>query len=243
MKCMKKNKYKIVSLGYNCEVSSRIREIVKGEFDSYPFSWVYIGSIQKFVDALKNIDDILKNDIVLLPSGMVKDVKYDISFHLKKIYNNIEDEKERLNKRIAELKSRFAHLVSKFKKLLKSKQKTLFIIKYKKNENINTYFDIVKFFIENYTSKNFKILIVFEGEVPTKFYENNIYKDFVLSSTVKEFAKDTETETGGDIEGWHSAIKSVVGNCVYKNNILIKSFKFLKENGLIAFFNRIFKHK
>lgn len=236
------NNYKIVSLGYNCEVSSRIKDIVKSEFDSFPFSWVYIGSIQKFVEALNNIDDILKNEIVLLPSGMVKDVKYNISFHLKNIYKNVKDENERYNKQIEELKSRFKHLVHKFKKLLKSKHKTLFIIKYKKNESFNYYFDIVKFFLNNYLSKNFKILIVFEKQVPVEFYENNIYGDFVLFHTIKEFAKDNETEIGGDINGWHEAIRSVVGDCYYKNNILVKSVKFLKENGLLAFIKRIFKH-
>lgn len=61
----------IVSLGYNCEVSFRIEDFTHDKIKSYPFSWSYITDQKKFLDALWNLDDVLKNEIEVLPWGMV----------------------------------------------------------------------------------------------------------------------------------------------------------------------------
>lgn len=54
----------IISLGYNCEVSFRIKDFF-GKLESYPFTWVYINNqIPQFVDVLKNFDKLLLKKII-----------------------------------------------------------------------------------------------------------------------------------------------------------------------------------
>ncbi len=238
---MKKIKFKkIVSLGYNCEVSTRIKEYMKGHFDSYPFSWVYIGSIPKFVNALNNLDDILSNEIVLLPSGMVKDTTYEISFHLKKTANLYDSEEEKYKIQVDELKSRFKHLVDKFKKLLNAKFYTLFVLKHNKNGNLEDYKKVINFFENNYKSKKFKILFVFQKEIQQDYYDTFKDNKFVVLYTIKEFAKDTDTEKGGDIQGWYSSFAYATNNQKFKKNKLKAGYTYLKENGFKEFIKRIF---
>ena len=241
---MKKIKFKkIVSLGYNCEVSTRIKEYMKGNFDSYPFSWVYIGSVSKFVGALNNLDSILSNEIVLLPSGMVKDTTYEISFHLKKPTKCYDSKEEEYKAQIKELKSRFKHLVDKFKKLLNANFYTLFVLKHNKNGNLDDYKKIIDFFETNYKSKKFKILFVFQKEIQQDYFEAFKDNKFVYLYAIKEFAKDTDTEKGGDIKGWYSSFAYATNNQKFKKNRLKSAYTYLKENGFKEFIKRIFKLK
>lgn len=241
---MKKIKFKkIVSLGYNCEVSTRIQEYMNGHFDSYPFSWVFIGSIPKFVNALNNLDDILANEIVLLPSGMVKDTTYEISFHLKEPANSYHSEEEKYKVQIEELKSRFKHLVDKFKNLLNANFYTLFVLKYNKCANLEDYKNVIHFFEENYKSGKFKILFVFEKEIQKEYFEYFKTNQHVILYTIKEFAGHTDTKYGGDIQGWYSSFAYATNNQKFRKDKLRPIITFLKENGFKAFIKRVFARR
>ena len=52
--------------------------------DSYPYSWAYCLDRKLFLESLDNLDDILTGDITLMPSGMFRCEKYQISFHASK---------------------------------------------------------------------------------------------------------------------------------------------------------------
>jgi hypothetical protein len=73
----------VTSLGYNCEVGFRIQDYF-GLMDSYPYSWAYCLDRKLFLESLDNLDDILTGDITLMPSGMFRCEKYQISFHASK---------------------------------------------------------------------------------------------------------------------------------------------------------------
>lgn len=65
----------VISLGYNCEVSYRIEDLLGRKIDSYPFSWAYVMDNHAFLKCLENLEDVLENEIEILPSGMFKDKK------------------------------------------------------------------------------------------------------------------------------------------------------------------------
>lgn len=118
-----------VSLGYNCEVSFRIRDFLNSPIDSYPFSWCYVTRPERLGECLENMDDILKHKTKLLPWGMILDEKYGLSFHIKVLKSRLlqdgQDNKEIYQEALLELQSRFRHLIFKFRELLKSNRYTL----------------------------------------------------------------------------------------------------------------------
>ena len=126
----------------------------------------------------------------------------------------------------------------------KAKIKESFIDKVKSNKNgkLEDYKKVINFFENNYKSKKFKILFVFQKEIQQDYY--NTFKDnkFVVLYTIKEFAKDTDTEKGGDIQGWYSSFAYATNNQKFKKNKLKAGYTYLKENGFKEFIKRIF-HK
>lgn len=183
----------IISLGYNCEVSFRIKDFF-GTLESYPFTWVYINNqIYSFVDILDNFDRLLlkKNNLSVVPWGMILDKKYNILFHTKGNVEEMFDEdktpiKSIVNLRIAELKSRYRHLCVKFNNLLFSNDWTLFVMKV----DVEHGYDI-------------KNIIKFVKKINCRH---------ILVKYVKKFANDAHTDTDGDLEGWSDLFKSVCLN-------------------------------
>ena len=204
-----KHKYDVyVSLGYNCEVSFRIQDYFKRKIDSYPFSWVYITDFEKFVRALFKLDDILKHEVEFLPWGMILDKKYGLSFHPKINKKELFFEDGNLNlqkadEALAELKERFLYLLSKFKKLLASDKRTLFVIKVRSEDLKSEWLKVLYSYLkDNYLTGNFKLLVVTEKSKVDIYSINWMESSKIGVGMVEYFAKDSETETGGDIDGW-----------------------------------------
>lgn len=210
----------IVSLGYNCEVSFRIEDFTHEKINSYPFSWSYITDPKKFLEALHNLDDILKNEIEVLPWGMFLDKKYGISFHGKGDKTALFLEDGTVNAAVADsmiegLKSRENYLISKFKNLLSSEDTTLFILKLSSKtdgkENADLICGVLAFLKEYYVSHNFLLLAVAEKNHLefVKFLGETVCDKYLSVRYVEEFADDGNTQTGGDIAGW----LEVIGRC------------------------------
>ena len=210
----------IISLGYNCEVSFRIKDFF-GKLESYPFTWVYINNqIPQFVDVLKNFDKLLlkKNNLSVVPWGMILDNKYNVLFHTKGDIREMFDQnhtpiKKILDLKISELKSRYKHLCFKFNDLLFSDDRTLFVIKIDCQNGYDVK-DIIKFvkkinlfFKCNYKSKKYLLLVVVENKFYNKIKKMN--SKYIVVKYVKKFASDAYTDIDGDWEGWNDIFKSV----------------------------------
>ena len=128
----------VTSLGYNCEVGFRIQDYF-GLMDSYPYSWAYCLDRKLFLESLDNLDDILTGDITLMPSGMFRCEKYQISFHASKekdaLFVDGKPNEEVVRLELASLKKKIKHLVEKFYSLFQSDKKSLFVIKVKHSES------------------------------------------------------------------------------------------------------------
>lgn len=176
--------------------------------DSYPYSWAYCLDRKLFLESLDNLDDILTGDITLMPSGMFRCEKYQISFHASKekdaLFVDGKPNEEVVRLELASLKKKIKHLVEKFYSLFQSDKKSLFVIKVKhseSDENIKFVKDLFKKIDEYYKSKNFVLLVVFEE----KYISNELLSlesDRLKIRGVKEFADDKHTDTTGDLEGW-----------------------------------------
>lgn len=114
----------IVSLGYNCEVSFRIKDFMKEQgrsFDSYLYSWVYITNRFLMLDSIENFDLVLSGDLKLLPWGMVRCEKTAMDFHMrnKQLWDDMGNIKPReYQEALTELKSRVSHLKMKTAQLI-----------------------------------------------------------------------------------------------------------------------------
>lgn len=209
----------IVSLGYNCEVSFRIEDFTGEGIDSYPFSWAYINDSEHFLTCLWELDELLSEEIEVLPWGMFLDKKYQISFHGKgdaKELFNLDGSLNTLiaERRINELKARIRYLIKKFKKLLNSEEKTLFILKIHPQERDGGFFlikGVLDFLRKNYISQKFMVLAVLEES-------NRILGEGISELPIgaqlqvryiRAYANDSETKSGGDIRGWNNALSSV----------------------------------
>lgn len=214
----------IVSLGFNCEVSFRIKDYYKkNDIDSYIYTWAYVCDDNLFLDSLNNIDDILSGKITLLPWGMFKCEKYQLSFHsisgVSKLFDKDNNPiQENVDKAIKELIDRTNHLKDKFNKLLKSDEKTLFVMKVRKqNDAIDFIKKVYNILKDKYVLDNFTLLVVIEENQYNEQWENLNSKDLKIR-TIKNFAPDNNTENGGDLDGW----KKVFNEFNKKKNLLLK---------------------
>lgn len=208
---MQKNVFdEVVSLGYNCEVSFRIKDYFN-KISSYPYSWAYCCDKELFLKSFSNLDDLLTGDITFIPaSGMFKCEKYNINFHSSKHKEHLvtdgKPNEENVEKEIIALKEKTNYLTEKFKQLLESEKNTLFVIKIKHdecNDDIKFVKEIYSKLLEKYKSKKFVLLVVLEE----KYLTNELTKlesEHLKIRSVKYFARDSETLTGGDLVGWDS---------------------------------------
>lgn len=224
---------KIISLGYNCEVSYRIQDFIQHPIDSYPFSWAYITNPSLFIKALNNLDDILQNEIEPLPWGMFMDKKYEISFHAKGDKSLLFNKDGSLNTVVAtslisELKARQVYLIKKFKQLLNGNDSTLFVIKtfchISPQKNAAFVIDLLNFLHINYRSQQFTLLVVTDKEdsVFIESLSDFVWNKHLIIHSVKAFATDDNTQYGGDISGWLDVLNRS-GNLAVNENIQLKS--------------------
>lgn len=208
---------KIVSLGYNCEVSFRIEDFTHRPIDSYPYSWSYALDQNLFVESLWHPGDILRGSVEVLPWGMFLDEKYQLSFHGKETGKPLflkEGELDQMvaDQMVAELRSRVAHLAEKFEQLLKSNHYTLFIMKIPswKNgeENTKLIEKVCEFLEQNYLSGKYILLAVAErGNQSFREHTDELeaYEKLRIRY-INEFAPDDDVKNSGDIQGWLDAI-------------------------------------
>lgn len=128
---------KIVSLGYNCEVSFRIEQYLGRQIDSYPLSWAYVSGQDKMDRALEQSANgtLLLGHYTVNASDMFHFDEANISFHSK------AEDKQLLRlpdgstnypeaeKALAEMRQRFGHLEEKFGRLFVEGPSTLFLLK------------------------------------------------------------------------------------------------------------------
>ena len=198
----------IVSLGYNCEVSYRIKDYLGGSLDSYPLSWAYVHDQTRMSYIIGHLEDMFTGETqVNLKSGMIWCEKLDISFHSKISHENLsEDNKEEYKKdALAEMNQRYEYLRHKFEQLFRGEESTLFILKcqgYQEHQHVVLYLRrIEKKLTEQYLSGKFFLLAVTDDinlyNILKK--ENSATRGCAL---IAQFADDGNTELGGDIEGW-----------------------------------------
>lgn len=229
----------IVSLGYNCEVSWRIEDYVRGKIDSYPLSWAYIKEQSELPRILDNIEKIPTTDMQFEEiSGMFYCKELNISLH-----TNIEhsayaaftdkEKNEFMVEAEREVRERFLYLCSKWEKLLKSGDSTLFIIKIQnQNGDLEWIKDTHRFMQEHYTSGNYNILfVVTNQEVCDKLKEKNWDRTFIL--LIDSFASDAQTLEGGDRIGWIKGIE-YFDHMYDRKNIVLSNFVDYQDKEVIS---------
>jgi len=197
----------IVSLGYNCEVSFRIKDVF-GEVTSYLYTWAYCFPPYYSWDSLKNIQDVFCDHVHLLQngSGMFLCEKYSMAFHardeFKKTLFDKNNEKS-CKSAIAELKDRLNHLKEKTEDLFTSEKRTLFVLKVNSDnegikEIIQNLYEIVD---KKYVSKDYLIVVVLEN----KALNEDILAlqcDRLKIFGIERYADNDATDSSGDLEGW-----------------------------------------
>ena len=214
---------KLISLGYNCEVSFQIEKF-KGAIDSSLFSWAYLLDDTKFLQALENVDDIFMNGIHfhMTTDDMFYDEKYDITFHGRTPKNVMFDEDGNIKDQvaydecIAELKSRLAHLKEKFKKDFMSEDEKIYLRKIEivpeQDGNVNwgrviDFINNLKAFFEKRVSQGgYKLIIIIERKFMTPELKA-MEDDKLYLRTVDWLAPFYDTKNGADDESWRRILE------------------------------------
>ncbi|MGN0384122.1 MAG: hypothetical protein ACI4DS_07620 [Eubacterium sp.] len=162
---------KVVSLGFNCEVSFALKDYY-GKLDSYPYSWCYSADRELMLSSLGHMEEILTGHVECLPeSNMFKCHKFQLSFHAKSNRDQLEidgvEQPEKVKESLMELRSRVGHLTDKMQALFNSKESTLFIYKLRFTndweEDNRFIIKLVEKLNELYKSHNFVLLVVVEN--------------------------------------------------------------------------------
>ncbi len=214
---------KIISLGYNCEVSFQIQKF-RGAIDASLFSWAFLLDDEKFFLALENLDDIFMNGIHFhMPTNdMFYDEKYDITFHGRTPKHVMFDEEENIKDQeaydaaIAELKSRLAHLKKKFKNDFESEDEKIYLRKIEilpEADGTVNYERVVSFinrlydFLERQVKiGEYKLIIVIEEKYMTPELKA-LEKSTLFLRTVDYLAPFYDTENGADDANWQKILK------------------------------------
>lgn len=190
-KRIEENKYdKIISLGYNCEVTFRFLKYFGFEITNL-FNWTYSYSIKDLINSLNNFDSICSGEMQK-PDPLWECKNTHLRFHGKadtRIFMKHRETEEILKQDKEDLLGRVAHLKEKFLNILKDESKKLYVYKIKKediDENVNETINSLRKALINLGGRNFKLLIVVEKENIHYFKES---EDFILR-TVKYFAPD-----------------------------------------------------
>ena len=220
---LKRSKNKLISLGYNCEISFQIQKFRK-PFESSLFSWVYSLNNQKFINALWNLDDIFTDQIHFhLPTdNMFYDEKYDLVFHGKTNKKEMLDEtgniinQKNYDACVDELKSRLKHLKEKFRKDFVSDYEKIYFRKieiYPDWVNEEFYKEIIQFikdlheyFKEKVKTGGFKLIIVLEERYSIPEIKE-LECDTLFIRTVRFYAPYDNTKDGADYESWRKILE------------------------------------
>lgn len=204
----------VISLGYNCEVSFRLENFFE-KINSMPFSWAYVMNRELFPQALEHIDDLLEQDIQLLPDNMIQCNTFQIKFHPR--YDILlPDGKmtdESFDCALSELRQRVNHLKNKHKELMLSNNRSLFIMKVEDRgeaDGISYIKDVYQVLEKQYHSKNFVLLVVLEETAITEGLRN-LESDRLKVRSLKRFAPVKHTDTMGDVIGWWKLLGEFTG--------------------------------
>lgn len=204
----------IVSLGFNCEVSFRIRDHLNGHLDSYPYSWCYVYGDADLTDCLEHPERILSGNVELLPNGMLRCSTCHLAFHGKTPHELLWNEngspnQEQLDMTIAELRARQSHLQDKLRWLLNDGSKsTLFLLK-----NAKIAFDpqgaiddirrLSRFLERHYLGGHYLLVVVVEAHFLTSRLRR-LENAHLIFRPVQHFAKEGKAQSGSDFEGWNA---------------------------------------
>ena len=177
----------IISLGYKCETAYSIKAIC-GDAVSSLFNWVHITDVHNLISFLENPSLLLSKGIEFdnKYSFMYRDCALDFRYHSKHepSYFQTEDVLQRIQEDTQEVISRITYLKDKFLSTIKSEQKNLFIMCFKKNIDKNEINDILgrlsELIYQLSGNKESKLLVIFErpyiGFRKLKKYDNIIIK-------------------------------------------------------------------
>lgn len=204
----------VISLGYNCEVSFRLENFL-GKINSMPFSWAYVMKRELFPQALEHIDDLLGQDVWLLPDNMIQCNTFLIKFHPR--YDILlADGKmtdESFECALSELRQRVNYLKHKHKELMLSDKRSLFIMKVEDRgeaDNIGYIKAVYQVLEKQYRSGNFVLLVVLEKAAVTEGLRN-LESDRLKLRSLKRFAPVKHTDTMGDVIGWWKLLREFTG--------------------------------
>lgn len=224
----------VISLGYNCEISFRIRDYY-GELCSWPFSWSYILDRDTFLEALDNMEEIFQENVKVCldprVNSMIECEKYHICFHPRGSYvaqdGSIPD--ETFDEAVAELRQRVLHLVKKFKSSLLDRTKNyIFFIGLTDNGKTDDKEFIIN--LENKLdvlcpNKNYKLVVV----VPDNRYKKELEElnsESIKIRRIKKFGKQKCNDISTDAIGWGKIFK-----------------EFLGAEGIHMYYQRLEKHR
>ena len=199
----------IVSLGYNCEVSYRIMDYMGEKIESYPLSWAYMIEQNRIVEIFDHMDKLYNGNLIARSDGMFLVEELNLALHTTIDHSNIKNfsmqELEQFHENgEREIRERFRYLVSKWERLLKSDEATLFLLKIQQND-IAFLKDIEIWMQNNYISNNFFIVCVTcDDSLAQQIMKMNL--THIGGANIRGFATDDNTQFGGDINGWLTAI-------------------------------------
>ena len=130
----------VISLGTNCEVSFRCANYYK-DYSTFPFSWVQINDLDKFLLALDDLEGMYKGSYHF-DKDLIVFEKYNIGFHLRNKNGemiNSYKEIESLDYSLKELDSRMKHLIDKWDSAKKDKNAFIQYFVTKNHNNIHNY--------------------------------------------------------------------------------------------------------
>lgn len=236
---------RVVSLGYNCEVSFRIEDYY-GSIDAMPFSWSFTLNRDKFPEAIRNSGELLSEGITVRDDHMLMCNKYELKFHPRySIFPQFSEyTQEQLDEATKELKERVKHLSDKFEQLFGSDLRTLFVMKVEDkgtDSNCKYILDVYEALKEKYTSGKFTLAVVLLNESineSVRALENEQIKVFGL----KKFAPVKHTNIMGDIKGWRNVFWTLDPNQEGKRNF-VKRVNSRRTKWAIDTFKRKLKIK
>lgn len=224
----------VISLGYNCEISFRIRDYY-GRLCSWPFSWTYILDRDSFIMALNNLDAIFQGEVCVCQdprvNSMIECGKYHICFHPRGEYVASDGSipVETYPEAVGELRQRVSYLVEKFKAAVSDKNKNyVFFVGLTDNGKTSD-----KEFIINLEkalnrlcqNKNYTLVVV----VPRKRYSKELEllnTNKVKIRKIRKFGTQKCNDISTDMFGWGRIFR-----------------EFLGKDNIWSFYYRLQKHR
>jgi len=222
---IEKRKYDhIVSLGNNCEFSFQF--FMNYKFvEANLFSWVYVLSPEKLLEAVAH-PDLIFSEGIGEPDWLYVCNKYGIKFHGRASGKELLDADgkpvpEVVARDKAELRERVAHLQEKFSKVLETSESKLYVLK---DPVSLDYVLQMKRVLDRVVKHGYDFLVIVAEEELGKYKGLETASVFVRA--VKHFSptEDVTSKKKADMKGWKKIMKEVV-----PARILPKSKKYKFE--------------